>query len=140
MKKTQQDSNNNCKKKRTKKQEKSIKRLIIQRRELKFNHFMSKKAKITQGRRRKSPNDDMLIKNSTVLQLVFSPRWGLNTRPKLSALAAASAPLLNFSQCFQSSAFLRISAVSSFPHFPHSNQRERNAEKKCLQNSLNRAS
>ena len=40
-------------------------------------------------------------------------------------------------QCFQSSAFLRISAVSSFPH---SNQRERNAEKKCLQNNLNRAS
>ena len=42
-----------------------------------------------------------------------------------------------FFQCFQSSAFLRISAVSSFPH---SNQRERNAEKKCLENNLNRAS
>ena len=42
-----------------------------------------------------------------------------------------------FFQCFQSSAFLRISAVWSFPH---SNQRERNAEKKCLQNNPNRAS
>ena len=34
-----------------------------------------------------------------------------------------------FFQCFQSSAFLRISAVSNFPH---SNQRERNAVKKML--------
>ena len=42
-----------------------------------------------------------------------------------------------FFQCFQSSAFLRISAVLSFPH---SNQRERNAGKKCLQNNPNRAS
>ena len=36
-------------------------------------------------------------------------------------------------QCFQSSAFLRISAVSSFPHFSHSNQREREMRKQCLQ-------
>ena len=40
-----------------------------------------------------------------------------------------------FFQCFQSSAFLRISAVPSF------NQREREkCGKKCLQNNPNRAS
>ena len=40
----------------------------------------------------------------------------------------------DFFQCFQSSAFLRISAVPSF------NQREREMRKKCLQNNPNRAS
>ena len=35
-----------------------------------------------------------------------------------------------FSQCFQ------FSAVSSFPHFPHSNQRERNAEKNAYKITL----
>ena len=40
----------------------------------------------------------------------------------------------DFIQCFQSFAFLRISAVPSF------NQREREMRKKCLQNNPNRAS
>ena len=39
----------------------------------------------------------------------------------------------DFFQCFQPSAFLRISAVSSFPH---SNQRERNAEKNAYKITL----
>ena len=41
-----------------------------------------------------------------------------------------------FFQCFQSSAFLRISAVPSF----NQREREREMRKKCLQNNPNRAS
>ena len=41
-----------------------------------------------------------------------------------------------FFQCFQSSAFLGLSAVSSF----NQREREREMRKKCLQNNPNRAS